>query len=611
VSTLDCITERTLRTLAGERWFARGEAYHKEARLTDLEIHHDSISARVRGTDTYRVRLSCRNNRLTYNCTCPVGEDGNFCKHCVAVGLAWLSQPADEQSQSKSSLQTFLENMDQQQLVDLIVAEASSNRRLRDKLEFAEATSAPTGPDLSVFKKAITNATRTSGIDYYSMPRFARRLLEAIHSLRSLLEGGHARAVVELTEYTFARLEKAMGQVDDSAGHFGEIIPELTNLHHTACILAREDPIALARRLFEFEVNSDWDLFHGAAAVYADVLGEKGQSEYRRLAKEIWSKIPYLKPGDEAHERYGKRFRITSIMETLARQSGDLEELIAITQRDLSHPYAFLQIAEAYREAGQHDLALHWAEQGAASFERLDTRLSDFMAAEYHRRGFHDRAMMLIWEQFVERPGLEMYKHLHDHALQVKLPRENLRLVGKNDRANQQHNGRGESRPESNDEWERWRREALRFLRERIEPSHVKLRDEGIPISNPWHSHGDRSALVEVFLWECNYEHAWDEAIAGGCSAYLWLQLADRLAEAHPARAYLVYKELIGPTVDGTNNAAYTEATRLLKKMHKLTSRLNCESDFSDYLAALRVEYKRKRNFIQMLDKISVHEIRK
>src|SRR5918999_5308708 len=98
-------------------------------------------------------------------------------------------------------------------------------------------------------------------------------------------------------------------------------------------------------------------------------------------------------------------------METVASQSGDLDELIAIKQRDLSHPYSFLQIAELYREAGEHDLALQWAEQGAYSFERLDSRLSDFMATEHHRRGLHSKAMMLIWEQFVERPGLEMYKH--------------------------------------------------------------------------------------------------------------------------------------------------------------------------------------------------------
>ena len=112
--------------------------------------------------------------------------------------------------------------------------------------------------------------------------------------------------------------------------------------------------------------------------------------------------------------------------------------------------------------------------------------------------------------------------------------------------------------------------------------------------------------LVEVFLWEGNYEEAWEEAIAGGASAYLWLQLADHIAPQHPARAYLVYKELVVPTVEQTNNTAYSEAIKLLKKMHKLSSPLSCESDFFDYVTCLRVEYKRKRNFIQMLDRLSV-----
>ena len=596
MSTFDCITKRHLRTRAGERWFARGEAYYKQSRVTDLTTNHDEISASVLGTETYRIRLSCRNDRFTYSCTCPVGEDGNFCKHCVAVGLAWLDQGADNPS-SNSSLQTFVENMDHHQLVALVLDEASRNRRLRDKLAVEEAVSVPTGPDLSVFRKAIANATRTTGIDYYSMPRFARRLLEVIDSLRKLLQGGHAKAVVELTEFAFTRLEKAIGEVDDSDGHFGEIIPELTEVHHAACLVAREEPVSLAQRLFKFEVGSGWDLFSGASETYADVLGKKGQLEYQRLAEEIWVNIPTLKPGDGTSERYGNRFRITSIMETLARQSGDLEKVIGIKQRDLSHPYSFLAIAELYREAGHHDLALQWAEQGAYSFEHTDARLSNFMAAEYHRRGRHGEAMTLIWEQFVERPGLEMYQHLHEQALQVTPPREKLRMVGKVTAPIQRQDDRSNSTRASNEEWEHWRTEALRFLRERIAPSRMPEKREGIPISNRWDSRDDRSVLVEVFLWECNYEQAWEEAIAGGCSAYLWLQLADCSARDQPPRAYLVYKELIGPTVDGTNNAA-------LKKMQELSSRLNCESDFSDYLATLRVEFKRKRNFIQMLDKM-------
>ncbi|WP_146108833.1 SWIM zinc finger family protein [Chromatium okenii] len=26
-----------------------------------------------------------------FDCTCPHADDGNFCKHCVAVGLTWLT----------------------------------------------------------------------------------------------------------------------------------------------------------------------------------------------------------------------------------------------------------------------------------------------------------------------------------------------------------------------------------------------------------------------------------------------------------------------------------------------------------------------------------------
>jgi uncharacterized Zn finger protein len=244
VSSFDCINRNQSPQTRGERWFARGERYYKEARITDLTVDDGGISASVLGTATYRVRLSCRNNRLAYHCSCPVGDDGNFCKHCVALGLAWLKENSDVPTPT-SSLQTFLENMDHRRLVEFVLGEASHNRRLRDKLELEQAASVPTAPDLSVFRKAITSATRTAGIDYDSMPRFARRLVEVIDSIRDLVARGHAAAVVELTEYAFKRLENAIAQVDDSAGHFQEIIPELTGLHHAACVLAHEDPSLL------------------------------------------------------------------------------------------------------------------------------------------------------------------------------------------------------------------------------------------------------------------------------------------------------------------------------------------------------------------------------
>src|SRR5215510_14062853 len=90
--TFDCITRGTLQTLAGERWFKRGQTYKEQGQVHGLTLQRDTISASVVGSETYRVRLTCRNSRLTYTCSCPLGEDGNFCKLCVAVGLEWLDQ---------------------------------------------------------------------------------------------------------------------------------------------------------------------------------------------------------------------------------------------------------------------------------------------------------------------------------------------------------------------------------------------------------------------------------------------------------------------------------------------------------------------------------------
>lgn len=56
------------------------------------------------------------------------------------------------------------------------------------------------------------------------------------------------------------------------------------------------------------------------------------------------------------------------MMEALARQSDDTNSLVEIKRPDLSGAYSFLKIADIYREAGQHDKALDWAEQVRASF---------------------------------------------------------------------------------------------------------------------------------------------------------------------------------------------------------------------------------------------------
>lgn len=576
--------------LANDRSYARGELYFKDGHVRSLARNEGALTAIVSGQNDYHVEVRFDEDEVEYSCDCPIGLEGEFCKHLVAACLA--SMESDPESGAKSGgkqkkrtaaeaeLRAYLGRQDKDTLIAILTRETLQNRKLLDRLLLEAARVNPAGLDLAAYRRAIAKATRTNGfVDYHSARDYVQRIHQVVESIAHLCDS-HAPAVIELTEYALAKLEGAIGEMDDSDGHMGILLPELQGLHHQACLTVMPERLSLARRLFSWEMKSDWEIFYGAAERYADVFGTEGLAEYRRLAEPEWAKVRQLGPGDRDDDRTW-RFRITSIMEALARQTGDPEALVEIKRRDLSHAYAYFQIAEIYREAGLYEKALDWAEQGTNSFSQRDPRLDQFLAHEYQRRGRYDDAMTLIWNQFAASPVLKSYQELEAHALKV--------------------------RPHS--DWPAWRSKALTHLRMVVEKRKEKDRD----MASAWHWSGyaDNSRLVEILLWEKRHDDAWEEATAGGCSVDLWRQVAAVREEKHPGDAVSIYKEMITPILEQTKNSAYVEAIKLLRRIRELMGRLGRVAEFESYLAALRVEYKRKRNFIKLLDKIEGYERRK
>ena len=570
-----------LEALAGERSFARGEEYFESGCVSSLAENLNVITAEVQGTLTYEVRLWAEDGELASSCTCPWAEEGNFCKHCVAVGLAWLARDSAAAEQRPKTRRTpakpkvtlddvrvMLKAEDKDYLVEMIMKQARADGGLAERLVMKAARRQLGGTDIATFRRVLTNAFSTGGfVDWRGVSDYARRIQEAVNGIEELLNEGHAAEVIELLEHGLAQCERALGQVDDSEGAVGEVRDRLQELHLEACRKARPEPEALARRLFEWEMKSQWDVFHGAASTYADVLGPKGLATYRKLAEPVWARVPALKSGDKRDSFEHRRFAITSIMKTLAELSGDIEEQVAVRSRDLSNAYDFLQIAEIHRQAGQHDKALEWTENGVKAFpERTDSRLREFLADEYHRRGRHDEAMAVIWTEFSESPSLEGYQLLKRHADRVK-------------------------------DWPSWREDALAAFRERIEEAKTRRQRSEYYSWN----RADHSDLVRVFLWERDVEAAWQEAQAGGCSGELWMELAAKREKEHPADAVAVYQRQVERIIAGKNNTSYEAAVRLLRKVDKLMAPLGRTAEFNDFLAGVRMRHKPKRNLMKLL----------
>ncbi len=571
------ITPAVLESLAGTTAYRRGEEYFSVGAVGRLHVTDDKIVAKVKGTETYQVELRDDDGDLAYDCTCPRAAEGYFCKHCVAVGLAWLAEQAAEAKPKAGKtrrrdpwrdIKEYLTAQAPETLIDLLLDVAQREDRLYQSLLLKAERSGGGGNAVRAFRRAIDEATRIHGfIDWREVATFSGNIDQVADSLAELLKPDTAAMLVELTEHAIERIENSLEQVDDSNGEIGDIVYRLGALHLKACTMARPDPAGLAERLFRFETTLPFGLCSFDANTYRNALGKAGLLRYRELAEAEWRKI---KPRTDDKGYDSHRAAITRIMERLAEANGDVDELVAIKSRDLSSGYRYLDIAEIWAKARQPDKALEWAERGLQAFpERPDNRLRDFLVAAYLKRKRNDEAVQLTWVQFEEGPSLETFKKLHDVAGKLGI-------------------------------WPAQRERALTKLADTI------ARDAATTSRwKPKPSAPNYSLRVEIALWEKDLDAAWTAAHQGICDRNLLIALAGKLEPSRPGDAISLYRRVVPFIVDQTNNTAYGEAARLIRKVGGLMKAQNRSRQFGDYLAELRVQFKPKRNFIKLLEGVA------
>jgi uncharacterized Zn finger protein len=563
------LSEAVVERLASPRSFERGAAYLDEGRVGPLRVGAGRVNATVQGSESYAVELRAGEGRLRFACSCPIGVEGEFCKHCVAVALSWL-EDGGPSGPTLDDARTYLESLPPRLLMELLIDHAHEDERLVRRLLLLTARSWKRAPgDIDSLRRLIDQAFAFHEfVPYREVWGYVQGIEETIDALDELLAEGHAPEVIELAEYALTAVEHSLEHVDDSDGQLGDLAARLLALHLEACRRGAPDPVELAERLFARELDGAWDIFDRAALTYADILGDTGLAHYRGLAHAHWTTVPELAPGQDSPERYGARFRITRIMEALAARSGHLSGQIAVRERDLASPYSFLQIAELCRSHNENDMALEWAQRGMAEFpDSPDQRLRDFLVEEYRRRGRTEEAIEHTWAAFNSRPSLETYRDLAIDA-------------------------------EALGEWDERRTAALTLLRP-TEPPQTSARRPSL------RRRSDATELVRVLLWEGDPDAAWQAATGGGCTHNLWLQLADQRRATHPGDTLTVYRRHVEQTIAGKDKRSYAEAVRLIAEtIRPLLIECGKPEDFESYLEEIRASHRPKRNLMKLMDQL-------
>jgi uncharacterized Zn finger protein len=598
-----------LRQLAGPEVFAEGEAYFTGGRVRQLHAGLDRITARVHGSRPYRVKLWRGRGELQFSCNCAAGREDAFCKHCVAVGLAWLAGPegqpnvpqpsASSQAQSadpgareetdppRTLLRDHLRGLEKDRLVSLVLEATDYDDILRRRLlmevigvsrpggrRHAPAPTGGSAPDLDSYRQILREAIECADyVDYDSMPDYAQSVEEAIRPMGELLRNGHAGAVVELAEFALIELDRASEMLDGGDGSLNAVYDDLQHFHLRACLAAKPDPEELAGRLLEYELEGGLGVFNNAARTYAEALGPRGLDAWRRRLLRAWGQLPTVGAAGAAGLDAAtspidhRRFQIFALMERMAESLGDLDLLTTVRQSDLSSVHDFLSLAELYGSAGKTAEAVRWAERGMQQFPDISANgaLRDFLAQAYDRLGRHDDATALAWEEFAAFGAPEYYGKLKEHA----------KLSGQS---------------------ERWRKRAIAHLRARIASERKtarSLKSAAAP---------DHSPIVEILLADGRFEEAWTEANAHGCRPDLWMRLAVQREATHPADTLRIYQERLGPTIAAGGHNAYREAVDLVSRIGALLDRLGRAAEFVPYRAGIRAAHRQKRTFLKLLD---------
>ena len=474
-----------------------------------------------------------------------------------------IPDPADKGLAADVS--SYVEGLSREHLIEIVLGQCERDWRLRERMAAEARHARGEGPDRDSWRRHIDAAfaPQDDFVSYREAATWASEIDEVIDALDDLARAGHEDAVIVLVEYAHRCAEAAIEYVDDSDGWLSDIEERLSELDLSACDAAHPDPVALARRLVDLELNSELDGFHRAAATYAGVLGEAGLAEYRQIVEPRWDALT-----DTTGRQSVDRFAVEQAMIGVALGSGDVDELIEVRGRDLRAPAGYLEIARALARSGRIDDAIEWAQRGMAEYPDRTWQLPelrDFLAEILRSQGNDAEAVELYWQGFETTPSLSSYRQLLKQS--------------------------------DSDAAAGWSERCLETLSARVveeRPADEDRRSHVVP--------RPAQALVDILMYEGDVEDAWTTATEYGCDNDTWMALARAREATHPLDSIAVYEREVLALIDRKKNHTYRAAVDLLERIRVLADRAGHPERFTVLLERIRTEHRAKRNLKALLD---------
>jgi SWIM zinc finger len=600
------LSDDTLRDIAGDDVFERGEAYFEAGKVSMPRDGGGNATFKVKGTKTYSTELYFEDVGLHSYCTCPHAEGGAFCKHMVAAALFWRNklegnEPPSQQNTAqddvkstasqkrqakvvskKEALKAFVFAQDAGVLADQLWSWAQSDRDLMAVLKSWHAQSvAIDEPD--GWKTAIAAILEQSR-DMYGWGQssaYARRAEAVFPLLKKITQASPSQGRAACA-YALRKLYRVGEDADDSDGMIGDLMEGVQDILLDA-LQAEPPPAAWLDEWFALMEADPWGLWSESAVL--DAAGPAVQKRYSERVAKDWA--AYLKTlattPAVAQKRtvYAASFSGTASAwdpvrsKLRARYINDLkrqDDSVAVLDVLSSNPASANEHSEliAYCESlGKMREALDYALK-ARKLYPSDWRCEEDLLRCYERGGWDAEALAIRRARLEKQPSVDNYAAVLKAA---KAAGQDLATY----------------------------RETLYQWLAELE---VQTEKPKAPWFRPLPKDQGRNVTTRV-QWLL-FEKDIDAAVAlvqapHTCDAQLLYDISKKIQVKQPDQALVLLHRVFVHLMPRASTP-YTEELRLVKEIAPLMP----QPGRGQWTARLRADYKLKRNFIKGLDALKL-----
>jgi len=555
---LEYLNYAYIRGESPSRFVERGEAYYECGDVKNFKISDTKITAKVRGTHLYTTKIwvNEKHDTLDYSCSCPVGDESQFCKHLVATALTAINpnkkvgtSTEEVKPTSLEEIKRYFNSKKKSELLVILADIVKSDYKLRDKFALEASLKPGKSVNISYYKKKI-DSIFSSYYDYeeyyyrdYDSDDETEELTQELYdAIDAMQHAGSAAEVKELCEYFFTEHNRLGYSGDDAYTTTESLLEE----HIIACKTLKTDPIELANTLFELEIQDVSGALSHLEETYDKRLGKTGIAQFKKRAAEAWK----TKSNND------------TLRYMMERHAQTLEDWIAIRAVCIDGESDYCVIAERCLSEKNYDLAFEWMLKGQkAGKGKTSPHLIKLLIDEYKRRKNYKEMMTLAWDLFEKQETFSNFTLLKKYA----------EVAG---------------------EWgSQWRPKALEVIAAKAGRESKRKYAYSASASD---------LLINIMVHEKNNNKAWDYYDQYGCLNQTLLHLADAAStKTHIQRAIDAYQATIRAVLSKADKNNYETAVKRLIKLKKIMPL----KPFKDFCLEIRDANKRRPNMITLMNR--------